>query len=140
SEVHTTDKLPLPRYGLDAPPARAGLSDGYDWTIEYVRYSSCLLGLTRWVRMKTNPANPVYSILNSPEFDDVRSPFNNRSSYLAFLRTNYQASAIAFLRVPSLISVALLVALSSDMAMLTILQYNGRYLLRCLCGFPLNSK
>nr|GFA57357.1 zinc finger, CCHC-type [Tanacetum cinerariifolium] len=32
------------------------------------------------------------------------------------------------------------VALSSDMAMLTILQYNGRYLLCCLCGFPLNSK
>jgi hypothetical protein len=42
------DQLPLPRYGLDAPPARAGLSDGYDRTIEYVRYSSCLLGLTRW--------------------------------------------------------------------------------------------
>ncbi|GJX98041.1 hypothetical protein Tco_0355060 [Tanacetum coccineum] len=28
------DQLPLPRYGLDAPPARAGLSDGYDRTIE----------------------------------------------------------------------------------------------------------
>nr|GFB09853.1 hypothetical protein [Tanacetum cinerariifolium] len=36
SEVHTADLLPLPRYGLDAPPARAGLSDGYDRTIEYV--------------------------------------------------------------------------------------------------------
>ncbi|KAI3758168.1 hypothetical protein L6452_05720 [Arctium lappa] len=34
SEVHTADQLPLPRYGLDAPPARAGLSDGYDRTIE----------------------------------------------------------------------------------------------------------
>ncbi|GJS41761.1 cytochrome c oxidase subunit 3 [Tanacetum coccineum] len=33
-EVHTTDQLPLPRYGLDAPPARAGLSDGYDRTID----------------------------------------------------------------------------------------------------------
>nr|GEY77675.1 photosystem I P700 apoprotein A2, chloroplastic [Tanacetum cinerariifolium] len=48
SKVHTVDKLPLPRYGLDAPPAQAGLSDGYDRTIEYVRYSSFLLGLTRW--------------------------------------------------------------------------------------------
>nr|GFB46604.1 hypothetical protein [Tanacetum cinerariifolium] len=38
-----------------------------------------------------------------------RAPFNNRSSYFAFLRTNYQASATAFLRAPSLISVALLV-------------------------------
>ncbi|GJT71909.1 cytochrome c oxidase subunit 1 [Tanacetum coccineum] len=28
------DQLPLPRYGLDAPPARAGLSDGYDRTID----------------------------------------------------------------------------------------------------------
>lgn len=46
--MHTADQLSLPRYGLDAPPARAGLSDGYDRTIEYVRYSSCLLGLTRW--------------------------------------------------------------------------------------------
>nr|GEY16241.1 retrovirus-related Pol polyprotein from transposon TNT 1-94 [Tanacetum cinerariifolium] len=43
------------------------------------------------------------------EFDDVRAPFNNRSSYFAFLGTNYQASATAFLRAPSLISVALLV-------------------------------
>ncbi|GKB04498.1 hypothetical protein Tco_0832641 [Tanacetum coccineum] len=34
SEVHTADQLPLPRYGLDAPPARAGLSDGYDRTID----------------------------------------------------------------------------------------------------------
>nr|GFA09503.1 hypothetical protein [Tanacetum cinerariifolium] len=34
SEVHTADSLLLPRYGLDAPPARAGLSDGYDRTIE----------------------------------------------------------------------------------------------------------
>nr|GEW41352.1 Gag-Pol polyprotein [Tanacetum cinerariifolium] len=35
SEVHTEDPLPLPRYGLDAPPARAGLSNGYDRTIDY---------------------------------------------------------------------------------------------------------
>ncbi|GKF43757.1 hypothetical protein Tco_0130309, partial [Tanacetum coccineum] len=48
SEVHTADQLPLHRYGLDAPLARAGLSDSYDRTIKYVRYSSCLLGLTRW--------------------------------------------------------------------------------------------
>nr|GFD08394.1 hypothetical protein [Tanacetum cinerariifolium] len=27
--------LPLPRHGLDAPPAQAGLSDGYDRTIDY---------------------------------------------------------------------------------------------------------
>ncbi|GKB40199.1 hypothetical protein Tco_0885141 [Tanacetum coccineum] len=33
----------------------------------------------------------------------------HRSSYFAFLGTNYQASATAFLRAPSLISVALLV-------------------------------
>ncbi|GKD46996.1 hypothetical protein Tco_1271641 [Tanacetum coccineum] len=44
-----------------------------------------------------------------PQFDDVRAPFNNRSSYFAFLGTNYQASATAFLRAPSLIYVALLV-------------------------------
>nr|GEX59166.1 hypothetical protein [Tanacetum cinerariifolium] len=43
------------------------------------------------------------------EFDDVRAPFNNRSSYFAFLITNYQDSATAFLHAPSLISVALLV-------------------------------
>nr|GEW38238.1 cytochrome c oxidase subunit 3, mitochondrial [Tanacetum cinerariifolium] len=29
------DQLPLPRYGLDAPPAQAGLSDGNDQTIDY---------------------------------------------------------------------------------------------------------
>ncbi|KAK1405954.1 hypothetical protein QVD17_42340 [Tagetes erecta] len=40
SEVHTADQLPLPRYGLDAPPARAGLSDGYDRTIEMSRIVS----------------------------------------------------------------------------------------------------
>ncbi|KAL4553941.1 hypothetical protein LXL04_039961 [Taraxacum kok-saghyz] len=38
-----------------------------------------------------------------------RAPFNKRSSYFAFLGTNSQASATAFLRAPSLISVALLV-------------------------------
>nr|GEX10483.1 hypothetical protein [Tanacetum cinerariifolium] len=48
SEVHMEYQLPLPRYGLDAPPAQEGLSDGYDRTLEYVRYSSCLLGLPRW--------------------------------------------------------------------------------------------
>ncbi|GJT11230.1 cytochrome c oxidase subunit 3 [Tanacetum coccineum] len=35
SEVHTADQLPLPRYGLDDPPVRSGLSDGYNRTIEY---------------------------------------------------------------------------------------------------------
>ncbi|GKG36693.1 hypothetical protein Tco_0444371, partial [Tanacetum coccineum] len=33
-KVHTADQLPLLRNELDAPPAQAGLSDGYDWTIE----------------------------------------------------------------------------------------------------------
>ncbi|GJV03536.1 cytochrome c oxidase subunit 3 [Tanacetum coccineum] len=40
-EVHTTDQLPLPRYGLDAPPARAGLSDGYDRTIDASLKAGC---------------------------------------------------------------------------------------------------
>ncbi|GJS28772.1 integrase, catalytic region, zinc finger, CCHC-type containing protein [Tanacetum coccineum] len=44
SEVHTADQLPLPRYGLDAPPARAGLSDGYDRTIELVLIVLCEIG------------------------------------------------------------------------------------------------
>nr|GEW25797.1 hypothetical protein [Tanacetum cinerariifolium] len=33
TEVHTEGQLPLPRYGLDAPPTQAGLSDGYNHTI-----------------------------------------------------------------------------------------------------------
>ncbi|GJR39868.1 hypothetical protein Tco_1215552, partial [Tanacetum coccineum] len=41
SEVHTADQLPLPRYGLDAPPARAGLSDGYDRTIDASLKAGC---------------------------------------------------------------------------------------------------
>nr|GEV57685.1 hypothetical protein AEK19_MT2140, mitochondrial [Tanacetum cinerariifolium] len=36
TEVHTKDQVPLPRYGLDAPPTQAGLSDGYNPTIKYV--------------------------------------------------------------------------------------------------------
>ncbi|GJT23668.1 cytochrome c oxidase subunit 3 [Tanacetum coccineum] len=35
------DQLPLPRYGLDAPPARAGLSDGYDRTIDASLKAGC---------------------------------------------------------------------------------------------------
>nr|GEZ27263.1 hypothetical protein [Tanacetum cinerariifolium] len=38
--MHTADPLPLLRYGLDAPPAQAGLSDGYDQTIEEANQAS----------------------------------------------------------------------------------------------------